>query len=138
MTAYVEWVLGVSRSAAAPFVVTEIDPDTGAHVRAQPLAQRVRRARGLCRPRRAPDRVDRRPDGVPGRNGTLDHPAALERGEPLSGKVGAGLDPCGALQTTVELRAGRPCRDRLFPRRGGDDGRGAGVDHALPRRPISM
>ena len=41
-----------------------------------------------------------------GRNGTLDHPASLERGEPLSGKVGAGLDPCGALQTTVELRTG--------------------------------
>ena len=43
-----------------------------------------------------------------GRNGTLDHPAALERDAALSGKVGAGLDPCGALQTTVELRAGRP------------------------------
>ncbi|PYM68175.1 MAG: hypothetical protein DME11_01240, partial [Candidatus Rokuibacteriota bacterium] len=30
VTAYVEWVLGASRSAAAPFIVTEIDPDTGA------------------------------------------------------------------------------------------------------------
>ena len=26
ITAYVEWVLGASRSATAPFVVTEIDP----------------------------------------------------------------------------------------------------------------
>ncbi|MGC2781213.1 MAG: glucoamylase family protein, partial [Bradyrhizobium sp.] len=30
VTAYVEWVLGPSRSASAPFVVTEIDPETGA------------------------------------------------------------------------------------------------------------
>jgi cyclic beta-1,2-glucan synthetase len=41
-----------------------------------------------------------------GRNGTLDHPASLERGDLLSGRVGAGLDPCAALQTTVELPAG--------------------------------
>jgi len=41
-----------------------------------------------------------------GRNGTPDHPASLERGERLSDKVGAGLDPCAALQTMVELRAG--------------------------------
>ena len=30
VTAYLEWVLGVSRSASAPFVITEIDPTTGA------------------------------------------------------------------------------------------------------------
>ncbi|MBI4582680.1 MAG: hypothetical protein HY717_01410 [Planctomycetes bacterium] len=29
VTAYVEWVLGVSRSASAPFVVTELDTETG-------------------------------------------------------------------------------------------------------------
>src|SRR6202023_2654256 len=30
ITAYVEWVLGVSRAVSAPFVVTEIDAETGA------------------------------------------------------------------------------------------------------------
>ena len=30
VTAYVEWVLGPSRAATAPFVVTEIEPRTGA------------------------------------------------------------------------------------------------------------
>ena len=29
LTAYVEWVLGTSRSSTAPFVATEIDPVTG-------------------------------------------------------------------------------------------------------------
>ncbi len=40
-----------------------------------------------------------------GRNGTLDQPAALARTAPLSNRVGAGLDPCGALQTRLELKA---------------------------------
>ena len=41
-----------------------------------------------------------------GRNGTAERPAALERGGPLSGKIGPALDPCAALQTTIELRPG--------------------------------
>ena len=30
LTAYVEWVLGPSRSASLPFLITETDPTTGA------------------------------------------------------------------------------------------------------------
>ena len=50
---------------SAQFVVTEIDADTGSDAGAQPLEQRVRWPRGLCRPRREATRLDRRPDGVP-------------------------------------------------------------------------
>src|SRR5439155_6368758 len=34
------------------------------------------------------------------------HPAALAPRQRLSGRVGAGLGPCSALQTTIELPAG--------------------------------
>src|SRR6185295_8055944 len=103
VTAYVEWVLGVSRSAAAPVIITEVDPDTGAlfarnpwnvdfgdHVAFADLGGRQTAWTG--------DRTE-----VLGRNGTLDHPALLERGSRPSGRVGAGLDPCAALQTVIEV-----------------------------------
>jgi cyclic beta-1,2-glucan synthetase len=105
VTAYVEWVLGSSRAAAAPYVATEIDPKTGALIARNPwrtsfgehvafidLAGRQIAWSG--------DRSE-----FLGRNGTLADPAALQSDAPLSGRVGAGLDPCGALQTSVEIEA---------------------------------
>jgi cyclic beta-1,2-glucan synthetase len=106
VTAYVEWVLGVSRSASAPFIVTEVDPETGMMLARNPwnseFGGRVAFADlGERQTAWTGDRTE-----FLGRNGTLDHPLSLERGDRLSGKVGAGLDPCGALQTIVELQAG--------------------------------
>jgi cyclic beta-1,2-glucan synthetase len=106
VTAYVEWVLGVSRSASAPFIVTEIDPDTKAmHARntwSSDFAGRVAFADlGGAQTAWTGDRTE-----FLGRNGVLERPAALTREGRLSGRAGPGLDPCGALQTMVELRAG--------------------------------
>jgi cyclic beta-1,2-glucan synthetase len=41
-----------------------------------------------------------------GRNGCVGEPAALTGGDALSGRAGAGLDPCAALQMEVTLKAG--------------------------------
>jgi cyclic beta-1,2-glucan synthetase len=106
VTAYAEWVLGRSRSASAPLVVTEIDPDTGAllarNVGNVDFGDRVAFADlGGRQTAWTGDRTE-----VLGRHGTLDHPALLERGGRPSGRVGAGLDPCAALQTVIEVVPG--------------------------------
>jgi cyclic beta-1,2-glucan synthetase len=113
ITAYTEWVLGVSRTATAPFVVTAIDPGTGAIVARNAwngeFADRVAFAALGGRPTSATaDRLE-----FLGRNACLDRPAALERGAKLSGTTGAGLDPCAALQTIVDLEPGER-REVLF------------------------
>ncbi len=106
VTSYVEWTLGASRSATAPFIATEVDPETGAlfaHNAWNPeFGQRVAFADlGGRQTAWTGDRAE-----VLGRNGTPDHPALLEWGTRLSGRVGAGLDPCAALQATVDIPAG--------------------------------
>ncbi len=105
VTAYVEWVLGTSRGAAAPFIVTEIDPKTGAMLARNPwrveFGKRV--AFADLGGRQTSWTGDRR--AFIGRNGTLDQPVALAGAAALSNTVGAGLDPCGALQTRLDLPA---------------------------------
>jgi cyclic beta-1,2-glucan synthetase len=106
VTAYLEWLLGASRSVAAPFVVTEIDEDTGAMLARnawrRDFGTRVAFADlGGLQTGWTADRTE-----FLGRNGAPHQPAALQRRERLSGRVGAGLDPCAALQTMLELPAG--------------------------------
>ena len=103
ITAYVEWVLGTSRPASAPFVATAIDPETGAMLARNHWSAEYgsRVAFADLAGRQVAWTGDR--TEFLGRNGTLDHPAALEGRTPLSNRVGAGLDPCGALQARLEL-----------------------------------
>jgi cyclic beta-1,2-glucan synthetase len=106
VTAYVEWVLGPSRAAAALSIVTDIDPQTGALLARNPwnLAFGSRVAFADLRGQQTAWTGDRRE--FLGRNGTLDSPAALAGEAPLSKRVGAGLDACGVLQAPVELEPG--------------------------------
>ncbi|RYE98786.1 MAG: cyclic beta 1-2 glucan synthetase, partial [Oxalobacteraceae bacterium] len=105
VTGYVEWVLGDLRETSALHVVTEHDPASGAlfarnayntdfsgrvaffHLDAEQVAY-------TC------DRLE-----FIGRHHSLASPAALQRAG-LSGRSGAALDPCAALQTVVELVPG--------------------------------
>jgi cyclic beta-1,2-glucan synthetase len=105
VTAYAEWVLGASRAATAPFVVTAIDPGTGAMFAHNPWSPLFgsRVAFADLAGSQKQWTADRRE--FLGRHGTLDRPAALSAGTPLSGRVGAGLDPCCALRTYVDLAA---------------------------------
>ncbi len=105
VTGYVEWVLGDLRETTAMHIVTEADPATGALT--------ARNAYNMAFPEHVaffdvddPQRTigGDRTEFI-GRNGSLRAPAAMQR-EHLSGRLGAGFDPCGALQVTMDLEPG--------------------------------
>jgi len=104
VTAYVEWVLGTSRGASAPYIVTEVEPETHAILARNSFSIEYgsRIAFADLRGQQISSTADR--TGFLGRNGTLDNPAALATVKPLSAKAGAAMDPCAALQTTVSLK----------------------------------
>jgi cellobiose phosphorylase len=111
-TGYVEWVLGDLRPKSAQHVATEVDPGSGALFARNPyntgFAGRVvffdagDAARTV-----SGDRTE-----FIGRNGSLRSPAAMGRSR-LSGKVGAALDPCAAIQIPFELADGQE-REIIF------------------------
>jgi cyclic beta-1,2-glucan synthetase len=114
ITSYVEWVLGNARSATAPFLVTEVDSETGAlfarSAQAGEFAGRV--AFADLAGRQQSFTADRKE--FLGRHRSAESPAALDRSAGLSGRVGAALDPCAALQTSVELRPGAQVEILIF------------------------
>jgi cyclic beta-1,2-glucan synthetase len=106
ITAYAEWVLGTSRGTSAPEIVTELDSHTGAilahSVWGGEFGGRIAFADLAGKQKSFTcDRTE-----FLGRNSSAARPAALERGGTLSRTAGAGLDPCAALQTSIELRPG--------------------------------
>jgi cyclic beta-1,2-glucan synthetase len=106
VSAYVEWGLGASRTATAAFIATEMDAETGAMFARNPwsIANEGRVAFADLRGMQTSWTGDRRE--FVGHLGSLDAPAGIASAAPLSNRVGMGLDPCGALQTTVHLPRG--------------------------------
>jgi cyclic beta-1,2-glucan synthetase len=119
VTGYAEWVLGNSRSATAPYVVTEVDAQTGGLFARSAWSGEFggRVAFADLGGRQTSWLGDR--TVFLGRNGAPERPAALERGGALSGKTGAGLDPCAALQTQLQLRPGERVEIVFFLGQGG-------------------
>jgi len=111
LTGYWELVLGEWRYSNMMHIISEMDPHSGAlfarnaygrecanrivfaHVSNEHLSELERTVTG------------NRSEFI-GRNGSLTNPAAMHR-ERLSGRAGAGLDPCAAIQTQVELTDGQ-------------------------------
>ncbi|MFA5982629.1 MAG: glucoamylase family protein [Methylococcaceae bacterium] len=106
VTAYVEWVLGVARPLTAPHIITELDPETGALFAYNPWDVEFGHSIAFADlAGRQSSWTANRADFI-GRNGNLQAPACLQTSEVLKFRVGAGLDPCAALQTVVHLEPG--------------------------------
>jgi cyclic beta-1,2-glucan synthetase len=107
ITAYVEWALAPIGRNGAPTIVTSIDAATGAV-----FARNAWRAEfggrvafldlGGHQHAASGDRTE-----FLGAFGSVDRPSALAGGAALSGRVGAGFDPCTALQATATIEPGR-------------------------------
>ncbi len=105
ITSLFELVLGSSREANAPHVVTELDAKTGGlfarNAYNSEFASRVafldcsEAARTITG-----DRVE-----ALGRNGSTGRPACMARAR-LSGRVGAGFDPCMAMRVMIDIADG--------------------------------
>src|SRR5690606_18569712 len=104
-TGYIEWVLESMRSKSAMHIVTELDTATGALI--------AKNAYNTEFPNRVAffdvDELQSsftadRSDFI-GRNGSLNAPDGMRRSK-LSGKWGAGLDPCAAVQVPFDLDDG--------------------------------
>ena len=106
VTNYNELVLGFDRSRTVPFVVTEADVENRC-IRARNRFNNefAGRIAFFATDQKVSSLTCDRKEFL-GRNGDLQAPAGLQRVS-LSGRSGAGLDPCAALQTTVELEPGQ-------------------------------
>ena len=102
VTGYVEWVLGDLRSKSLMHIITELDTRSGAILARNGYNNAfVNRVAffDVDDPNKfySTDRTE-----FIGRNGTLSNPDAMNRTK-LSGKSGAALDPCAAIQVAFDL-----------------------------------
>jgi cellobiose phosphorylase len=104
-TGYVEWVLGDLRAKSSMHVTTEIDAGGALYAR-NPHNSEFPDWVGFFDVDEPARTVTGDRTEFIGRNGTLRDPAAMHRTR-LSGKVGAALDPCAAIQVAFDLAEGQ-------------------------------
>jgi cyclic beta-1,2-glucan synthetase len=123
-TGYAEWVLGDLRPKSAMHVITEIDANSGALFARNPYNTEFPDRTAFFDVDEATRTVSGDRTEFLGRNGTLKSPAAMTRVR-LSGRVGAALDPCAAIQVSFELADGQE-REIVFRLGVGRDANDAG------------
>ncbi|MBV8351572.1 MAG: hypothetical protein JOZ21_04790 [Verrucomicrobia bacterium] len=112
VTGYWEWVLGDLRQRNSLHVQTDVDLKTGALLARNFYNNDFSEWIAFVNVAgSAPTLTGDRKEFL-GRNGTMSNPEALKR-ERLSGKTGVGLDPCGAIQVTLDLADGEEKETRF-------------------------
>ena len=112
VTGYVEWVLGDLRPKSTMHVTTIIDPGSGALFAQNPYNTEFADRIAFFHTDDAYHTLTCDRTEFIGRNGTLRNPAAMNRSR-LSGKTGAAMDPCAAIQVAFELAEGQE-REIIF------------------------
>jgi cellobiose phosphorylase len=106
LTGYWELVLGEWRHANLMHIVTEIDPHSGALLARNAYGRECANRIVFAQVSELERTVTGNRTEFVGRNGALSKPEAMLR-KRLSGKTGAGLDPCAAIQTHIDLAVGQ-------------------------------
>lgn len=106
LTGYWELVLGEWRHTNLMHIVTEVEPHSGALLARNAYGREYAKRVVFVKVSEQECSVTGNRTEFIGRNGLLSNPAAMRR-KRLSGKTGAGLDPCAAIQTQIELAAGQ-------------------------------
>ena len=112
VTGYVEWVLGDLRSKSMMHVTTEIDAISGTLFARNPYSAEFGDQVAFFDVDIASRTVTGDRTQFLGRHGMLSDPAAMTYSQ-LSGKLGAGLDPCAAIQVPFDLGEGQQ-RELVF------------------------
>jgi cellobiose phosphorylase len=109
---YVEWVLGDLRHKTAMHVNTSADLNSGVVYAVNSYNPEFSRRVAFLQTDDTSCSITCDRTEFIGRNGTLKKPAAMLRSR-LSGKSGAALDPCAAIQVPFDLAAGQ-AREIIF------------------------
>ncbi|MCH8531880.1 MAG: glycosyl transferase [Saccharospirillum sp.] len=106
LTGYWELVLGEWRHTNMMHIVTEIDLHTGALLARNNYGHECANRVFFAHSSERESTVSGNRTEFIGRNGSLGSPSAMRR-KCLSGRTGAGLDPCAAIQNQIELAPGQ-------------------------------
>jgi cyclic beta-1,2-glucan synthetase len=102
---YAEWCLGPPRAGERRFVVSELDPESGAVLARNAYNTEFGDQVAFFQTTRPVRSYTCDRGEFIGRNRTISRPAALFRDQ-LTGRSGAGLDPCAALHVVLEIEPG--------------------------------